>query len=101
MRFERRKGSRSTVAAGLRETQTEIVVSYLPVGSEKATGLYAEQALFACVVIDAIRRAKLALDRGIGGALDGPCGYFMKSPPRQLTDGEVQLRTEAFIRGEA
>ncbi|HEX6978185.1 MAG TPA: inositol-3-phosphate synthase [Alphaproteobacteria bacterium] len=55
----------------------------------------------AGVVIDAIRCAKLALDRGIGGALYGPCSYFMKSPPRQLTDGEARLRTEAFIRGEA
>ena len=54
----------------------------------------------AGVVIDALRCAKLALDRGIGGALDGPSSYFMKSPPRQFTDGEARARTEAFIRGE-
>jgi myo-inositol-1-phosphate synthase len=53
----------------------------------------------AGVVIDAIRCAKLALDRGIGGALQGPSSYFMKSPPEQVTDHEARLRTEAFIRG--
>jgi myo-inositol-1-phosphate synthase len=55
----------------------------------------------AGVVIDAIRCAKLALDRGIGGALYGPCSYFMKSPPRQCSDCEAKLWTEAFIDGEA
>lgn len=55
----------------------------------------------AGVVIDAIRCAKLALDRGIGGALVDPSSYFMKSPPVQFTDYEAHMRTEAFIRGEA
>jgi myo-inositol-1-phosphate synthase len=55
----------------------------------------------AGVVIDAIRCAKLALDRGIGGALIGPSSYFMKSPPEQFTDYEARARTEAFIRGES
>jgi myo-inositol-1-phosphate synthase len=54
----------------------------------------------AGVVIDAIRCAKLALDRGIGGALVGPASYFMKSPPEQFTDYEARALTEAFIRGE-
>ncbi len=54
----------------------------------------------AGVVIDAVRCAKLALDRGIGGALTGPSSYFMKSPPRQFTDHEARERTERFIRGE-
>jgi myo-inositol-1-phosphate synthase len=54
----------------------------------------------AGVVIDAIRCARLALDRGIGGALFGPASYFMKSPPEQYTDHEARDRTEAFIRGE-
>jgi myo-inositol-1-phosphate synthase len=54
----------------------------------------------AGVVIDAIRCAKLALDRRIGGALLGPASYFMKSPPEQFTDYEARARTEAFIRGE-
>jgi myo-inositol-1-phosphate synthase len=53
----------------------------------------------AGVVIDAIRCAKLALDRGLGGALVGPSSYFMKSPPTQFTDEEARDRTEAFIRG--
>jgi myo-inositol-1-phosphate synthase len=55
----------------------------------------------AGVVIDAVRCAKLAMDRGIGGALYGPSSYFMKSPPQQFTDTEAHRRTEAFIRGEA
>jgi myo-inositol-1-phosphate synthase len=55
----------------------------------------------AGVVIDAIRCAKLALDRGIGGALGGPSSYFMKSPPVQFTDDEARQRVEAFIAGEA
>ncbi|WP_029214854.1 inositol-3-phosphate synthase [Kallotenue papyrolyticum] len=54
----------------------------------------------AGVVIDAIRCAKLALDRGIGGALYSPSSYFMKTPPQQYTDAEARAKTEAFIRGE-
>ena len=54
----------------------------------------------AGVVIDAVRCAKLALDRRIGGALYGPSSYFMKSPPVQCTDAEARLRTEAFVRGD-
>jgi myo-inositol-1-phosphate synthase len=53
----------------------------------------------AGVVIDAVRCAKLALDRGIGGALVGPSSYFMKSPPRQFTDDEARRRLEDFIAG--
>ena len=55
----------------------------------------------AGVVIDAIRCAKIALDRGIGGALNGPSSYFMKSPPLQFTDDEARELVEAFIRGDA
>ncbi len=55
----------------------------------------------AGVVIDAVRCAKLALDRGEGGALVGPSSYFMKSPPEQFDDHEARLRTEAFINGTA
>ena len=54
----------------------------------------------AGVVIDAIRCAKLALDRGIAGALNGPSSYFMKSPPLQVTDDEAREQVEAFIRGD-
>jgi myo-inositol-1-phosphate synthase len=52
----------------------------------------------AGVVIDAIRCARLALDRGLSGALLGPSAYFMKSPPRQYTDTEARSLTESFIR---
>jgi myo-inositol-1-phosphate synthase len=55
----------------------------------------------AGVVIDAVRCAKLALDRGIGGALTGPSSYFMKSPPAQFTDDEARELVEAFISGES
>lgn len=51
----------------------------------------------AGVVIDAIRCAKLALDRGIGGAIEGPSAYYMKSPPLQMTDAEARRRTMQFI----
>jgi len=54
----------------------------------------------AGIVIDAVRCAKLALDRGIGGALTGPSSYFMKSPPQQFTDAEARERTMRFIAGE-
>jgi myo-inositol-1-phosphate synthase len=55
----------------------------------------------AGVVIDAIRCAKLALDRGIGGPLLEPSAYFMKSPPQQLHDDIARDRLAAFIAGEA
>lgn len=54
----------------------------------------------AGVVIDAIRCAKLALERGVGGALYAPSSYFMKTPPEQYTDDEAHRRTESFIAGE-
>ncbi|WP_458759601.1 inositol-3-phosphate synthase [Afipia sp. TerB] len=55
----------------------------------------------AGVVIDAVRCAKLAMDRGLAGALTGPSSYFMKSPPRQFTDDEARQRTRAFIDNKA
>ena len=54
----------------------------------------------AGIVIDAVRCAKLALDRRIGGALTGPSSYFMKSPPQQFTDGEARERTLRFVAGD-
>jgi myo-inositol-1-phosphate synthase len=54
----------------------------------------------AGVVIDAVRCAKLALDRGISGALEGPSAYFMKSPPCQFSDDEARQFVESFIAGE-
>ena len=52
----------------------------------------------AGVVIDAVRCAKLALDRGVGGPLVAPSAYFMKSPPVQYADTEAHELVEAFIR---
>jgi len=55
----------------------------------------------AGIVIDAVRCAKLALDRGISGALLGPSSYFMKSPPEQYPDDVCREQTEAFIEGSS
>jgi myo-inositol-1-phosphate synthase len=55
----------------------------------------------AGVVIDAVRCAKLALDRGQGGALLGPSSYFMKSPPVQYDDDTALNKVEAFIKGDS
>ncbi|MBV8161107.1 MAG: inositol-3-phosphate synthase [Acidimicrobiia bacterium] len=53
----------------------------------------------AGVIIDAVRCAKLALDRGVGGPLLGPSAYFMKSPPRQYPDDQARGMVEEFARG--
>lgn len=53
----------------------------------------------AGVVIDAVRCAKLGLDRGLSGTLEGPSAYFMKSPPIQYPDDEAHDLTERFIAG--
>jgi myo-inositol-1-phosphate synthase len=55
----------------------------------------------AGVAIDAIRCAKLALDRGEGGALEAPSAWFCKHPPSQFADAEAWRRLEAFIRERA
>ena len=54
----------------------------------------------AGVMIDAIRCAKLALDRGLSGPLIGPSSYFMKTPPKQFKDDIARLMTESYITGE-
>ena len=54
----------------------------------------------AGIVVDAVRCARIALDRGLGGALDGPSAWFMKSPPVQYTDAEAHARTLLFAAGE-
>ena len=52
----------------------------------------------AGVVIDAVRCCKVAMDRGLGGAVEGPSAYLMKSPPIQYSDEEARTMTEEFIR---
>jgi myo-inositol-1-phosphate synthase len=54
----------------------------------------------AGVITDAIRCLKLGLDRGLKGTLVAPSAYFMKSPPRQISDDIGHERVEAFIRGD-
>ncbi len=52
------------------------------------------------VVVDAIRCCKLALDRGIGGALISPSAYFCKHPPQQYPDSVAKQMLEEFIAGQ-
>jgi myo-inositol-1-phosphate synthase len=54
----------------------------------------------AGIIIDAVRAAKIAMDRGIGGPLLGASSYFMKSPPEQYRDSIAYDRVESFIRGD-
>lgn len=54
----------------------------------------------AGVIVDAIRCAKIGLDRGVGGPLLSASSYFMKSPPQQYSDTEARERVEKFIHGE-
>jgi myo-inositol-1-phosphate synthase len=53
----------------------------------------------AGVIIDALRCAKIAMDRKIGGPLLSPSSYFMKSPPVQYTDEQAYTKVEQFIDG--
>jgi myo-inositol-1-phosphate synthase len=54
----------------------------------------------AGVIIDAVRAAKIALDRGLAGPVEPACAYFMKSPPVQYADDVARDAVEAFIRGD-
>lgn len=54
----------------------------------------------AGVVIDAVRCAKLALDRGLAGTIAGPAAYFMKSPPVQYHDDVARKMVQDFIDGK-
>ena len=51
----------------------------------------------AGIVIDAVRLAKLAMNNGVAGALEGPSAYLMKSPPRQIADDDAHDAVERFI----
>src|SRR5439155_176001 len=141
------EGSTDDVVGILKETNTDVVVNYLPVGSEEATKWYTEQILNAgCAMVNCmpvfiarerywqkrfedagvpiigddiksqvgatithrvltslfrdrgVRLAKLALNNGIAGALEGPSAYLMKSPPKQIRDDDAREGTERFIR---
>jgi len=54
----------------------------------------------AGIIIDAVRAAKIALDRGIGGPIHAASTYLMKSPPIQMPDDQGRAHLEAFIRGD-
>lgn len=157
--IEEAPGETADIVTILKDTDTHVVINYLPVGSEEATKWYVEQVLAAgcafinCipvfiakehywqdrfeqaglpvvgddiksqegvgfgniplnlelklefwdspnsagVVIDAIRCARIALDRGVAGALEAPSSYFMKSPPVQVTNDQARDAVEAFI----
>ncbi len=55
----------------------------------------------AGVVIDAVRCAKIALDRGLSGPIIGPSSYFFKTPPKQFRDNICRDMVEAYIKGES
>ena len=55
----------------------------------------------AGIVIDAVRLAKLAMNKGVSGALEGPSSYLMKSPPKQIADDEAYDLVEQFIKKNA
>lgn len=55
----------------------------------------------AGVIIDAVRCAKIGLERGLSGPLIGPSSYFMKTPPKQFQDDVARQMVEAFIKGES
>ncbi|WP_425955572.1 inositol-3-phosphate synthase [Xylanimonas sp. McL0601] len=55
----------------------------------------------AGIIIDAVRAAKIAKDRGVGGPILSASTYFMKSPPVQMEDTQGRAALEAFIRGDA
>ena len=54
----------------------------------------------AGVVIDAVRCAKIALERGLSGPIVGPSSYFFKTPPKQFRDNVCRDMVEAFIKGD-
>ena len=58
-----------------------------------------DKANSAGIVIDAVRLAKIALDRGIGGPVIPACAYLMKHPPKQMSDPEARSQLENFIKG--
>ncbi|PKQ27260.1 MAG: inositol-3-phosphate synthase [Actinobacteria bacterium HGW-Actinobacteria-4] len=54
----------------------------------------------AGIIIDAVRAAKIAADRGVGGPIYSAAAYFMKTPPIQVEDSQARDNVEAFIRGD-
>ena len=58
-----------------------------------------DKANSAGIVIDAVRLAKIALDRKLGGPIVPACAYLMKHPPKQMSDPEAKNELEKFIKG--
>jgi myo-inositol-1-phosphate synthase len=54
----------------------------------------------AGIIIDAVRAAKIAMDRKVGGPIIPASTYLMKSPPVQMPDDQGRTRLEAFIAGQ-
>ena len=79
-------------------TQPAVLTPAQPVSTE--TWRTPNEGL-AGIIIDAIRAAKIAKDRGVGGALLSASSYLMKSPPEQRPDDLGRETLEAFIRGDA
>ena len=97
----------SQAQAALRETQASYTEARLEFGRVKqifqkrliAKSQY-DKANSAGIVIDAIRLAKIALDRGIGGPLIPASAYLMKHPIEQMTDPQAKTACEKFVAGE-
>src|SRR5947208_3020391 len=116
-------GPTADIVGILKETKTDVVVNYLPVGSEEAGKWYAEQVLEAgCAFVNCMpvflarepywrrrfnkrgipmiavaRCCRVGIDGNIGGALEVASSYFMERQPAQYTDARAHQMTEAFI----
>lgn len=58
-----------------------------------------DKANSAGIVVDAIRLARIALDRKLSGPIEAASAYLMKHPPRQMTDPEARAELEKYIKG--
>jgi myo-inositol-1-phosphate synthase len=79
-------------------SKTQSVTSQVPLSAELKLEVW-DSPNSAGIIIDAIRAAKIALDRKIGGPIISASSYLMKSPPVQYTDHEARAALEAFIAG--
>jgi myo-inositol-1-phosphate synthase len=57
-----------------------------------------DKANSAGIVIDAVRLAKLALERKLGGPVIPACAYLMKHPPKQMSDPQAKIELDKFIK---
>jgi myo-inositol-1-phosphate synthase len=98
-RVEKAEGPTDNIVKILKETEMEgRAFGNVPLNLELKLEVW-DSPNSAGVMIDAVRCAKIGLDRGLGGPLLAPSAYFMKTPPQQFTDGQARDKVEAFITG--